>query len=241
MHSAEIVLVIVTTSYTWCGAQAGLAGFGGDYGEYLNLLKGNDVLDDFGGGGMDDIEAGQARQEAVMGGEEEELKDGFLRHSKYEMKKKEDIHFHFDVNVLLVTKNVTPVDKANNKMFNPIIEKELKFMERESNGAALPDASKSEPFDWKKFQVRYFKLYKFNLSNLKLCRRNLQETLAERLLVVGEERLEEDKLEDKLALPLEECLAVEVLQDHQLEDKLVTWAKETTKKPKKLEGWVETG
>jgi hypothetical protein len=107
MHSIEIVLVIVTT-YTWCGAQAGLAGVGGDYGEYLNLLKGNDGLDEFGGGGLDDIEAEQARQEAVMGGDEEELKDGFLRHLKFEKKKKKDVHFHFDVNVLVVNKDMPP-------------------------------------------------------------------------------------------------------------------------------------
>ena len=41
----------------------GLDDFGGDYGEYMNLLKGNSMLDDFGtpgvGGGTDDIEKGQ--------------------------------------------------------------------------------------------------------------------------------------------------------------------------------------
>ena len=164
MHSIEIVLVIVTTN-TWCGAQAGLAGVGGDYGEYLNLLKGNDGLDEFGGGSLDDIEAEQARQEAVIGGEEEELKDGFLRHLKSANKKKKDAHFHFDVNVLVVNKNMTPAGKPTNEMFNPNLEKEIKFMERESNGGPLPGASKSEPFDWKKFQVRYCILYKFNSSN----------------------------------------------------------------------------
>ena len=39
----------------------------------MNLLKGNEAQKEFGGGGLDDIEAGQARQEAVMGGEEDEL------------------------------------------------------------------------------------------------------------------------------------------------------------------------
>jgi hypothetical protein len=154
MHSIEILLVIVTT-YTWFVAQAGLAGLGGDYGEYLNLLKGNDVLDEFGGGGMDDI--GED-----MGGEEEKLTDGFLRNLKFEKKKKKDVHFHFDVNVLVVT----PSGEPNKEMFNPNLEKEIKFTERESNGEALPSASNSEPFDWKKFQVRYFKLYKFKSSNL---------------------------------------------------------------------------
>ena len=232
MPSIKIVLLIVTTC-TWCCAQAGLAGFGGDYGEYLNLLKGNDVLDEFGGGGLDDIEAGQARQETVMGGEEEELKDGFLRHLKLEKNKKTDMHFHFDVNVLVVNKNMTPFGESDNKMFNPNLEKEIKFTERESNGGALPSASKSEPFDWKKFQVKYFKPFDFKSSNITHFRTNLRDKLVEGPLVDGEDRLEEDKQEDNLVLPLVECLAVEVLQDLQLEDKWVTWAKETLKKPKK--------
>ena len=57
-------------------------------------------------------------------------------------------------------------------------------------------------------------------------RTNLRDKLVEGLLVVGE-----DRLEDKLVHPLVECLAV--LQDHQLEDKQVTWDKETMKNPKK--------
>ena len=36
-------------------ANAGLAGFGGDYKEYLELLKGNDVLDEFGGDVTDGV------------------------------------------------------------------------------------------------------------------------------------------------------------------------------------------
>ena len=49
----------------------------------------------------------------------------------------------------------------------------------------------------------------------------------------GEDRLEEDKLEDKLVRPLVECLALEVPPEHQLEDKLVTWVKGTLKKLEK--------
>ena len=44
--------------------RCGLDDFGGDFGEYLSLLKGNSVLTDFtsgvpGGGGTDDIGKGQ--------------------------------------------------------------------------------------------------------------------------------------------------------------------------------------
>ena len=63
-------------------------------------------------------------------------------------------------------------------------------------------------------------------------RTNLRDKLAEGLLVVGEDRLEEEKREDKL-VPLVNYLAVEAPPDHQLEDKQVTWAKEILKKPKK--------
>ena len=158
MNTAEILLTIVTV-YACQGARAGLAGFGGDYGEYLELLKGNDVLDDLGGGGLDDIEEGQARQEAVMGGEEEELKEGFLRHLKLKKeKKKTDVHFHFDVNVLVVNKNMTESSKLFIEKVRPNLEKEIKFMERNSNGGSSPSSSKTEPFDWKAMQVRSFKV-----------------------------------------------------------------------------------
>ena len=44
--------------------RCGLDDFGGDYGEYMSLLKGNSVMSDFtsgvpGGGGTDDIGKGQ--------------------------------------------------------------------------------------------------------------------------------------------------------------------------------------
>merc|ERR1711892_416800 len=153
MNTAEILLTIVTVCTTQ-GARAGLAGFGGDYGEYLELLKGNDVLDDLGGGGLDDIEEGPARQEAGMGGEEEELKEGFLRHLKLKKeKKKTDVHFHFDVNVLVVNKNMTESSKLFIEKVRPNLEKEIKFMERNSNGGSSPSSSKTEPFDWKAMQT----------------------------------------------------------------------------------------
>ena len=159
MNTAEILLTIVTVC-TIQGTRAGLAGFGGDYGEYLELLKGNDVLDDLGGGGLDDIEEGQDRQEAVMGGEEEELKEGFLRHLTFKKeKKKTNVHFHFDVNVLVVNKNMTESSKLSIEKVGPNLEKEIKFMERNSNGGSSPSSSKTEPFDWKAMQVRSFKVY----------------------------------------------------------------------------------
>merc|ERR1711892_1259617 len=145
MNTAEILLTIVTVC-TIQGVRAGLAGFGGDYGEYLELLKGNDVLDD--------IEEGQARQEAVMGGEEEESKGGFLRHLKLKKKKKKtDVHFHFDVNVLVVNRNMTESSKLFIEKVRPNLEKEIKFIERDSNGGSLTSSSKTEPFDWKAMQT----------------------------------------------------------------------------------------
>ena len=44
------------------GSERGLDDFGGDYGSYLQLLKGNSVLEELGpaaGGGTGDIEKGQ--------------------------------------------------------------------------------------------------------------------------------------------------------------------------------------
>ena len=64
-------------------------------------------------------------------------------------------------------------------------------------------------------------------------RTNLRDKLVEGLLVVGEDRLEEDKLEDKLVRPLVECLALEVPPEQQPEDKLETWVKGTLKKLEK--------
>ena len=130
----------------------GLTDFGGDYGEYLNLLKGNDVLDEFGGGGLDDIEEGQARQEAVMGGEEEELKDGFLRRLKLSKENdKKHVTFHFDVNVLVVKNNMTAAIKPTVEKFKPNLDENVKFLEREMG------ASEPESFDWKKLQVEKIK------------------------------------------------------------------------------------
>ena len=147
-HTTVTSLLLINTLQP---AIAGLAGFGGDYGEYLELLKGNDVLDKFGGGGLEDIEEGQARQEAVMGGEEDELKAGFLRHLNIGKKdKKGDVHLNFDVNVLIVNKNMTPETEA---MIKDDIEK-LEKVERESSpGAPSPGGSQPEAFDWKAYQV----------------------------------------------------------------------------------------
>ena len=150
---AQLVLTMVTICTCDCSqpyrrGAGGLADFGGDYGEYLNLLEGNDVLDDFGGGGLGDIEEGQARQEAVMGGEEEELKDGFLRRLKLSKKNdKKQVHFHFDVNVLVLNNNMTAAIKPTVETFIPNLDENIKFLERET------DASEPESFDWKKLQV----------------------------------------------------------------------------------------
>lgn len=146
-HTTVTSLLLINTLQP---AIAGLAGFGGDYGEYLELLKGNDVLDKFGGGGLEDIEEGQARQEAVMGGEEDELKAGFLRHLNIGKKdKKGDVHLNFDVNVFIVNKNTTPETEA---MIKDNIEK-LEKVERESSpGAPSPGGSQPEAFDWKAYQ-----------------------------------------------------------------------------------------
>jgi len=57
----HIFLNHYSTYQTFC--LGGLDDFGGDYGEYMNLLNGNSMLEDFGtpgvGGGTDDIEKGQ--------------------------------------------------------------------------------------------------------------------------------------------------------------------------------------
>ena len=84
-----------------------------------------------------------------MGGEEDELKAGFLRHLIDKKKKKGDVHLNFDVNVLIVNKNTTPETEA---IIKDDIEKPEK-VERESNsGAPSPGGSQPESFDWKAYQ-----------------------------------------------------------------------------------------
>ena len=150
MRVTLYTVLTITTLYTR-GIRTGLAGFGGDYGEYLQLLKGNEVMDSFGGGGggLDDVEEGQARQEAVMGGQDEELQDEFLRQLPYDKKKgKKDIHLHFDVNVLVLNKNLTSFENME-----PKLGKEFKLMERNSNVGSEESVPKNDPFDWKSIQV----------------------------------------------------------------------------------------
>ena len=127
-------------------ARAGLAGFGGDYGEYLHLLQGS-----VGGGGLDDIEEGQERQEAVMGGEDEELKGGFLRELNFNKKmKKKDLHLHFDVSVLVVGQNMT---KGMKKLTEKLKPTTVELIERTSHGGSEGTPTNTEPFDWKALQV----------------------------------------------------------------------------------------
>merc|ERR1712013_322614 len=150
MRVTLYTVLTITTLYTR-GVRAGLAGFGGDYGEYLQLLKGNEVMDSFGGGGggLDDVEEGQARQEAVMGGQDEELQDEFLRQLPYDKKKgKKDIHLHFDVNVIVLNKNLTSFENMERKL-----GKEFKLMERNSNVGSEESVPKTDPFDWKSIQA----------------------------------------------------------------------------------------
>jgi len=150
MRVTLYTVLTITTLYTR-GVRAGLAGFGGDYGEYLQLLKGNEVMDTFGGGGggLDDVEEGQARQEAVMGGQDEELQDEFLRQLPYDKKKgKKDIHLHFDVNVVVLNKNLTSFENME-----PKLGKEFKLMERNSNVGSEESVPKNDPFDWKSIQA----------------------------------------------------------------------------------------
>ena len=135
---------------------ANLAGFGGDFGEYLQLLKGNEVLNEFGGGGIDDIGEGQARQEDLMGGEEKELGNGFLRglYAEKGNPKLDDVHIHFDVNVLVLSRNLSKAKSTEKRL--------MKFMETDSNSA---DSKQSGGFDWKELQVRKLKLPRLRIRS----------------------------------------------------------------------------
>ena len=233
MRVTLYTVLSIITLYTR-GARAGLAGFGGDYGEYLQLLKGNEVMDTFGGGGLDDVEEGQARQEAVMGGQDEELKDGFLRQLTFDKKKnKKDIHLHFDVNVVVLNKNLTP---SFDKM-EPIVEKELKLMERNTNGESKESVPTNEPFDWKAIQVTIIHCFNFcfhqylSRQGENLGRTKLREKVEEEPLVDGEDKQEVDS---QVELVLQEKDSpVEVLELGKQQDNLITGVREVYLKTEK--------
>merc|ERR1712013_161172 len=209
MRVTLYTVLTITTLYTR-GVRAGLAGFGGDYGEYLQLLKGNEVMDSFGGGGggLDDVEEGQARQEAVMGGQDEELKAEFLRQLPYDKKKgKKDIHLHFDVNVVVLNKNLTSFENME-----PKLGKEFKLMERNSNVGSEESVPKNDPFDWKSIQGG------------NLGRTNPRDKLGEEPQVDGVDRQEVDS-QVGLVL-LEQVNQVGILHLGKQKDNLITGGRE---------------
>ena len=90
-----------------------------------------------------------------MGGEEDELKDGFLRSLTLKKKKDgKDVHLHFDVNVLVLN-NRTSDFKPTLGSQEPNLADKMQFLERDSNKESSTGDSGAEPFDWKKMQVRY--------------------------------------------------------------------------------------
>lgn len=224
-----LILSIIIFHSTDC-VRRGLSEFGGDFGEYLTLLKGNSLMEGIPGGGSagglgasssaaagglgvgspaaagglgggtEDIEAGQERQESVMGGGEfwaggggipeddpsaskllrgaggsfDSYSKGYTSRSTNKVqqkKKKDDVHIHFDVNVLveesgtriqpIIYVNDTIQSKKsatmsrNKKLFDLLAKKKVGVRDAPGGGGpSAPGGGGAPPgtFDWKKMQ-----------------------------------------------------------------------------------------